>query len=301
MRLWSVMVVLGLLALTGCRPAADSPSQSPNGTWTIESGGQQRSYVLYVPASAPDPAPLVLMLHGAFGSADHSQEHYGWDAAADRYGFVVAYPDGLGRAWAAGGGCCGRPGREQVDDVAFLTAVVADVGRRVAIDPDRIYAAGMSNGGMMAYRLACDTTIFAAVAAVAATLAGDCPSPEPVSVVHIHGTEDTIIRYDGGPGRAADVVTGPPIVSLVDMWRMVDGCDAPREVTEGVVTTSTAECPGGRSVVLVTVAGAGHQWPGSSMSPAQRAMGADPPSNAIDATTLVAEFFLTHPRANGDA
>ncbi|MBX6749427.1 MAG: polyhydroxybutyrate depolymerase, partial [Micromonosporaceae bacterium] len=102
MRLWSVVVVLGLLVLTGCRPAADSPSQSQsqsqNGTWTIESGGQQRSYALYVPASVPDPAPLVLMLHGALGSADHSEEYYGWDAAAERYGFVVAYAEGLGRA-----------------------------------------------------------------------------------------------------------------------------------------------------------------------------------------------------------
>jgi polyhydroxybutyrate depolymerase len=301
MRSWSVVLVLGLLALAGCRPAADSQSQSQNGTWTVESGGLQRSYALYVPASGPDPAPLVLVLHGAFGSAKHSQEYYGWDAAAERYGFVVAYAEGLGRTWAAGGGCCGRPGRDQVDDVGFLTAVVADVSRRVAIDPDRIYAAGMSNGGMMAYRLACDTAIFAAVAAVAATLAGECPSPAPVSVLHIHGTEDDIIRYDGGPGLAADHVTGPPIVSLVDMWRAVDGCDAPREVTEGVVTTSSAECPGGRSVVLVTVAGAGHQWPGSSMSPAQRVIGADPPSDAIDATTLIAEFFLAHPRPPGEA
>lgn len=306
MRLWSVVLVLGLLALTGCRPAADSESesesqsQSQNGTWTIESGGQQRSYALYVPASVPDPAPLVLMLHGAFGSAEHSQEYYGWDAAAERYGFVVAYAEGLGRAWAAGGGCCGRPGREQVDDVGFLTAVVADVSRRVAIDPDRVYATGMSNGGMMAYRLACDTTIFAAIAPVAATLAGECPSPAPVSVLHIHGTEDGIIRYDGEPGRAADHVTGPAIVSLVDMWRTVDGCDAPREATEGVVTTSSAECPAGRSVVLVTVAGAGHQWPGSSTSLAQRVIGADPPSDAIDATTLIAEFFLAHPRAHGE-
>lgn len=303
MRLWSVVIVLGLLALTGCRPAADnqSQSQSQSGTWSIESGGLQRSYSLYVPPSPPDPAPLVLMLHGALGSAEHSQAHYGWDAAADQYGFVVAYADGLGRTWAAGDGCCGRPGREQVDDVGFLTAVVADVSRRVVIDPDRIYAAGMSNGGMMAYRLACDTTLFAAIASVAATLAGECPSPAPISVLHIHGTEDGVIRYDGGPGRAADAVDGPPVVSVVDMWRTVDGCDAPRDVIEGVVTTSSAQCPEGRSVVLATIAGAGHQWPGSSTSPAQQAMGADPPSDAINATTLIAEFFLAHPHQNGGA
>lgn len=299
MKRWLAVAVLGLVALTGCSPQARDQSQS--GTWTIESGGQQRSYSLYVPASSPDPAPLVLMLHGAFGSAEHAQEHYGWDAAADRYGFVVAYPDGMGRAWAAGGGCCGRPGRDGIDDVGFLTAVVADVGRRVAIDSDRVYATGMSNGGMMSYRLACDTTVFAAIAPVAGTLLGDCPSPAPTSVLHIHGVDDGIVRYDGGPGDGAAVVDGPSVPSVVDTWRTVGGCGPPREVTEGAVTTSSAGCAQGRSVVLVTIAGAGHQWPGSSTSPGQQALGADPPSDALDATTVIAEFFAAHPRSSGGA
>lgn len=309
MRLGWMVVVVSLVALTGCGLRADDQSQGQDqsqrqdqsGTWTIESGGRQRSYGLYVPASVPDPAPLVLMLHGAFGDADHAQRYYGWDAAADRYGFVVAYPDGINRAWAAGGGCCGRPGRERVDDVAFLTAVVADVSQRVPVDPDRVYATGMSNGGMMAYRLACDTTLFAAIAPVAATLVGDCPAPAPTSVLHIHGLTDNVIRYDGGPGRAANAVDGEPVDAVVDLWRTVASCPAPREVTEGVVTTSTAQCPQGRHVELVTIAEAGHQWPGSSTSAAQRAMGADPPSDAIDATTVIAEFFLAHPRTGGGA
>jgi polyhydroxybutyrate depolymerase len=304
MRRWlAVLLAMGVVMLTGCRPGPgeehDDQADAGSSTWTIESGGASRSYRLYVPATRPDPAPLVLMLHGGFGSAEHAQEHYGWDAAADTYGFVVAYPEGLGRAWAVGGGCCGRSGREGVDDVGFLTAVVADVAERLAIDPDRLYATGMSNGAMMSYRLACDTTIFAAIAPVAGTLLGDCPSPAPISVLHIHGAEDENVRYDGAPGDGVAGIDGPDVPSVVDMWRTVGGCEPAQEVTEGAVTTSSTDCPQGRSVVLVTIAGAGHQWPGSSTSLRQRVLGADRPSEATDATTLIAEFFAAHAREGG--
>jgi polyhydroxybutyrate depolymerase len=305
MRSWWVIAVLGLVTLAGCGAATEDRHQETedrrsgqSGTWTITSGGQSRSYRLYVPASAPDPAPLVLMLHGAFGNAEHAQRHYGWDAAADRYGLVVAYPDGWHRSWAAGG-CCGRPDRDGIDDVGFLTDVVADVSRRIAIDQRQIFAAGMSNGGMMAYRLACDTTLFAAVASVAGTAVGDCPDPAPVSVLHIHGLDDDVIRFDGGQGRAGDAVAGRPVATVMDLWRTTAGCPAPSEVTEGEVTTSRVECPQGRVIELVTIAGAGHQWPGGTLAPQQRAWDADPPSDAIDATTLIAEFFLAHPRSGG--
>ena len=110
------------------------------------------------------------MLHGYSGSARQAERDYGWDGLADSEKFVVAYPDGLGRAWNVDGeGCCGRPGREGVDDVGFITAAVADIAENVGIDPARVYATGMSNGGIMSYTLACNTGIFAAIGPVAAT------------------------------------------------------------------------------------------------------------------------------------
>ncbi len=298
----SAMIVVCLLSATACRrespPTPPGPAPTGTTTYTLDFEGQQRSYRLYVPVTIPadKPAPLVLMLHGGFGTAEHAQEHYGWDAAADKHGFVVAYPDGAGRAWNAGGGCCGASGREGVDDVGFISEVVADVGRRLNVDPQRVYATGMSNGAMMSYRLACDTTLFAAIAPVAGTLVGDCPTPAPVSVLHIHGLDDDRVRYDGEKGVGVAEVDGEPIASLVETWRDVDECDAPSTTADGPVTTVAAQCPHERDVVLVTIAGAGHQWPGSSTNAVQQALGADEPTTAIDATEVIAEFFLAHPR-----
>src|SRR5688572_12767701 len=113
MRVWRryaavVAALLCLCTLAACR-GASSGSEPSEGTVTVtlEFDGQERSYRLYIPPDLPQPAPLVLMLHGGLGSAEHAQEHYGWDAAAREHGLAIAYPDGLGRTWNAGGGCCG--------------------------------------------------------------------------------------------------------------------------------------------------------------------------------------------------
>jgi polyhydroxybutyrate depolymerase len=213
----AVAVLLAQFGVAACRRAAP-PTDEASGTTThtLTAGGEQREYRLYVPPGVSAPAPLVLMLHGGFGTAEHAQEHYGWDDAARAHGFVVAYPDGLGRAWNAGGSCCGEPGRTGVDDVAFLTAVVAEVGTIVPIDADRVFATGMSNGALMSYRLACDTPLFAAIAPVAGTMLGDCPEPAPISVLHIHGLADQNVRYDGAPGAGVAGIDGPDVPSLLE-------------------------------------------------------------------------------------
>jgi polyhydroxybutyrate depolymerase len=315
MRPWARSVavaatMLCLLPAAACRwpePPPSPPSPAPTGTsvHTLDVDGLRRSYRLYVPADVTSPAPLVFTLHGGFGTAQHAQEHYGWVAAADLRGFVVAFPDGHGRAWNVGGGCCGEPGRTGVDDVAFIAAVAADVAARVSVDPERIYATGMSNGAMLAYRLACDLPTaagsdlppvrLAAIAPVAGTLLGTCPSPAPTSVLHIHGLTDARVRFDGAPGTGVAKIDGPDIPSVLAMWRSVDACPEPRTHATGVVTTLQAECPQGMDVVLVTVADAGHQWPGSTTGALQELTGADPPSTAFDATALIADFFLAHP------
>lgn len=297
-RLVAAAAILPCLgALAACERGPSGPqSAGETVTVTLDWDGRERSYRLFTPTGLVQPAPLVLMLHGGLGTAEHAQEHYGWDTAAREHGFAVAYPDGVGRTWNAGGGCCGRADRQKVDDVGFLTEVVADVGRRVAIDPQRIYATGMSNGGMMSYRLACETTIFAAIAPVAATMLTDCIAPHPVSLLHIHGLDDASVRFDGAPGTGIATIGGPDVSSLVESWRDVAGCDPPTTTVEGPVTTVAAQCPEARAVVLVTVARAGHQWPGSTTSRGQRAAGADPPATAIDATSMIAAFLLAHPR-----
>jgi polyhydroxybutyrate depolymerase len=297
--------LLAVTALAGCsaaaRPAADPPPgpvlAAGSSTHSIEVGGVSRTYIVYRPASLPAAAPLVVMMHGGFGSASQAEKSYGWDAEADRGHFVVAYPDGLNHAWNTGGGCCGTPGRTNADDVGFITAMVSAIERQIPVDAARVYATGISNGGIMAYTLACRTAVFAAIGPDSATELGRCPGPHPLSVIHIHGTADKRIPYQGGEGEGVAHIDGPSVPSLNARWRDIDHCAAPAVRTAGAVTTSTASCPAGRAVELITIAGAGHQWPGSAPRPLiQRLLGTDPPSTALNATQVIWQFFAAHPR-----
>lgn len=257
--------------------------------------GVTRTWRTHVPGSLSRsrPVPLVVMLHGGFGSADQAESAYGWDAAADDAGFVVAYPDGLHRAWNAGT-CCGAPSKEGTDDVAFIEQVVRAEEAARPIDPTRVFATGMSNGAMMAERLACETTVFRAVAPVAGAQMVPCDRPAPISVLHIHGAADTRVPMDGSPGNGrGNVPAHPPIADTIAAWERVDGCEAPTTTVDGPVTTVSASCPADRAVELITVAGAGHQWPGSARRRpiAERALGIDPPSQALDATRVIWDFF----------
>ncbi|HEX4558088.1 MAG TPA: PHB depolymerase family esterase [Mycobacterium sp.] len=252
-----------LVVVAGCAaPSSAAPQGFAQGSslHTMNFGELNRSYRLYIPAGVHSSAPLVVMMHGGFGSAEQAERAYGWDELADGAKFVVAYPDGVDRAWDVHG-CCGRPARENIDDVGFITAVVNEISGNVGIDPRRVYATGISNGGMMSYTLACDTTTFAAIGPDSATQLDPCTTPHPTSVMHIHGTADRLIRYDGGRGVGAAHIDGPAVPDLNAFWRNVDGCAAPATTTDGAITTATAGCPDGRNVVLITVDGGGHEWP----------------------------------------
>lgn len=175
--------------------------------------------------------------------------------------------------------------------------MVSAIRRQAPIDPRRIYATGISNGGMMDYRLACDTSIFAALGPDSATLLGTCPHPSPVSVIHIHGTADTTMPFNGGPGDGRTVIDGPAVPSVVAAWRKTDRCPAPSTKVARPLTTTPARCPDGRAVELIAIAGAGHQWPGSASHPLrERLLGTSPPSTALNATATIWSFFAAHPK-----
>ncbi|MGW6421287.1 extracellular catalytic domain type 1 short-chain-length polyhydroxyalkanoate depolymerase [Nocardia sp. NPDC055053] len=287
-----VLVVVGIVALRD--PWADDTAVAGTTEQVLEHDGRTRHYRVYRPAALPARPPLVVVLHGGLGTGEQAQRAYGWDAQADAGGFVVAYPDGVDRAWNAGG-CCGNPGRTGVDDVGFLTRMIDELVRTVPIDRDRIYLTGMSNGAMMAYSMACRTSIAAAVGAVAGTQLGDCPHPSPTSVIHVHGTDDENIRYDGAPGSGVARIDGPSVPELNEFWRAVDECAPPVSTIDDRVTTLRASCRDGRAVDLVTVAGAGHRWPGAELSPLER-LDPDRPPDAFDATPLIWDFFAAHHR-----
>jgi polyhydroxybutyrate depolymerase len=297
-----LLVAVLAIAVVGCGPARQAGGGGlPVGrsTHSVTVGGLARSFGVYRPAGLTGAAPLVVMLHGGFGTGAQAEKSYGWDAQADAGHFVVAYPDGLHRAWDTGGGCCGGPGRTGVDDVAFIVAVVSAIERELPIDRHRIYATGISNGGIMSYTLACRTSIFAAIGPDSATELGTCPDPARVSVIGIHGTADKNIPYHGGLGDGPGHIDGPAVPVLNARWRRIDRCGAPAIRTAGVVRTSVAHCPGGREVELITIAGAGHQWPGGRPNwLAQHLLHTDPPSKALDATRVIWRFFAAHPARN---
>jgi len=298
-------MVAVVVALAGCRGQVSqatgqaSAAAVPLGSSThnISVGGVTRSYIVYRPAALPAAAPLVVMLHGGFGSASQAEKSYHWDEEADAGHFLVAYPDGLNRAWNAGGGCCGEPGRTGTDDIGFITAMVSVIEHAVPVDAGRVYATGISNGGIMAYDLACHTKVFAAIGADSATELGGCPDPVPISVIAVHGTADKNIPYAGGEGDGIAHIDGPSVPAVNASWRRADNCAAPAVTTTGTVTTSVAGCPAGRTVELISIAGAGHQWPGAAPNLiAQRLLHTDPPSTALDATAVIWRFFSAHAR-----
>jgi polyhydroxybutyrate depolymerase len=304
-----------LVAVAGCRGQSQSQGSSPgssassassaspasfpvgSSSHTISVEGVSRSYIVYRPATLPSGASLVVMMHGGYGSASQAEKNYGWDGEADAQHFLVAYPNGLDKAWNAGGGCCGIPAKTGIDDVGFITAMVSTIEQALPVSADHVYATGISNGGIMAYDLACHTTIFAAIGPDSATELGGCPQPTPTSVIHIHGTADTRIPYNGGKGNGSAHIDGPSVPSLNASWRQIDQCPAPTSTTAGVVTTSIANCPGGRTVELITIAGAGHQWPGGKSEPVlQKILQLDTPSTALNATQVIWAFFAAHAR-----
>lgn len=179
-----------LCCIAGCAPwrqARASGFDEGTSVHTISVGGLDRTYHLHKPAGLPASAPLVIMLHGGFGNGAQAEKAYGWS------------------------GCCGRSGRDGVDDVAFITAVVGDISRNVGVDPARVYATGISNGGIMSYTLACNTSLCAAIGPDSATQLTACRTPHPTSVMHIHGTADRLIRYDGGRGAGVAHIDGLPV------------------------------------------------------------------------------------------
>lgn len=286
------MLFLALLLLTGAAAAGDVRNL------TVD--GRARVYRVYRPAGLDraKPVPLVVMLHGAFGSGEQAERSYGWDAQADASGFVVAYPDGIRRTWNAGGACCGPAHKDGVNDVAFLDRLIDRLVRDENIDKKRVYVTGMSNGGAMTYRYACEGAFaVAAIGPVASSFTYSCDKPHAVPVLAIHGLADKTVPYAGGLGRRGRNIVWLPVQASLDVFRDADVCAAPTLEQKGLVVTSTAKCGKGREVVLITVADAGHQWPGSKREDGlfARFLHLDPPSTALNATARLWAFFARHP------
>ena len=274
----------------------------------------RRNYVVHVPpqAAARRPLPVMLSFHGGGSNAEVMRSYTRMDIAADRDGYIAVYPNGSsgfqGRflTWNAGN-CCGPAAALQIDDVGFALAVLDDLAARIPIDTSRIYATGLSNGAMMAYRLAAEASHrIAAVAGVAGamSLARFAPS-KPVPMLHIHSMQDHIARFDGGfgpPRTIADTrMFHAPVEEALRRWLDHNGCPIKPAVVETIeghpgtpdeahsaIRRIYRPCREQVEVVLLQLSGAGHVWPGGVRDYNPQLLGTG--TAVVDANTEIWKF-----------
>jgi len=263
---------------------------------TLEFGGRTRTYLVHSPEGydGKTPLALVLVLHGALQGATDVERMSGMSVKADKEKFLVAYPSGTSRSglvptWNAGA-CCGYAQTNKVDDVGFLRALIDKLEHNYTVDPERIFATGISNGGMMSYRLACELADrIAAIAPVEGAQDVDCRPSGPVSVLVFHGTADLLVPYNGGttPFQIGSKRKDTPVSSTVAFWVTQDGCSkTPRREEANQLRIDTySGCKGGAGVTLYTLEGGRHMWPGTRLS-----------GNDVPATDIIWSFFAAHPK-----
>ena len=265
---------------------------------SIVSSGRVREYLLHVPKSydAGRPTSLVISLHGAGGWPAQQRDISRWNELADERGFIVVYPSGVG----------GRASRvwrmtnlaSLAEDVRFVADLIDELHFNFNIDPARIYANGLSAGGGMSFALSCTLAErIAAVGTVAAArvLAWDwCPDDRPVALMAFHGTDDSVVPYEGGETWIGDI-TFPDVEGWIGRWARRNGCDttpAVSTVAPDVTRQDYRDCAQGGEVVLFTIHGGGHTWPGGKPLP-EWFLG--PTNQRVDATREMWTFFEAHP------
>ena len=309
------VLIVGLTTLVSLGqdpPAKEAPpkaSTEPLGpgdhTRTLMMGEQKRTYLVHVPKDydPKKPTPVVLALHGAAMNGPMMVWFSGLNKTSDKEGFIVVYPSGTGTGpfltWNAGG-FKGKMAEGKADDVAFIGKLLDDLGTVVKVDEKRVYACGMSNGGMMCYRLAAELSDrIGAVAPVAGTIAIDESKPKrPVPVLHFHGTKDSIVPFEMTKGKAPSFMKLKGVEDSIQTWVKLNGCDEKpkadvlsKEGDEMKVTRKTyGGGKDGSEVVLIVIDDGGHTWPG--MKPPASFMGKS--ALNVSANDLIWAFFQKH-------
>jgi len=309
-----LFLLLPLLLALGPESASALAAASPPGDQvvTLKHGGRERSAIVHMPLGAAERQflPVVLNFHGGGGYGANQREYSRLDVLAESENFIAVYPNGTGRlsgrllTWNAGT-CCAYSAVNKVDDVGFVRALIDRLAEKFPIDRRRIYATGMSNGGMMAHRLAAEASdVIAAVAPVAGGLVlSTLQSGRPVPVLHTHSVDDPRALYTGGLGPpfpfTRSQVLHPNVDEMIKRWAIHNGCAAEPLVADRRFDRSARghsatryvfpDCRDGAVVVLWKLAGAGHVWPGGKQKVLERILG--PSTEVIDANREMWEFF----------
>lgn len=330
-----VSIVLSSIAASGCasaKPQGCVPADAkPGAVLTCEVPGfERRSYDVYLPADyvPARPVPVVLAIHGGGGNSRaalrtscpggdvHSADCL--QAMAGREGVAVVYPNGTGsrllagvRTWNAGGGAngwqcvSGRACEDGVDDIAYFRALLEDLSRWVAIDPRRVHATGLSNGGAMSHRLACQLSDrIASIAALGGAnqfaTTSTCAPRRPVPVLQIHGTADRCWGYEGGKAACAqrDDKSKIAVEESMRIWAAINGCasvqPAQPMASEPRIETTQLRWAGCRAeTVLIRMTGGGHVWPGGWAYLRESVIG--PMVGGWSANRVILDFFRRNP------
>lgn len=311
-----LIIPLFLLALA-CNKSVPNPTANTllpgNHDLSLNVDGLRRAFILHVPPATHQgqPLPLLIVLHGGGGTGQKMQRFLGFDSYADERGFYVAYPDSYQPPgeqgtfhWNDGRGTEKTSG---VDDVKFLVEMIAEIGRRVPLDERRVYVTGASNGGMMTYRLGCETKgVFAGIAPVIANIPelifANCQPTVPLNFLAINGSADPLVPLEGGEicEELRFGCAGGRVVSQaesVGVFAAANGCDSvpqsltlPVKVDDGtfVEQQTYPNCASGTQVVAYIIHNGGHTWP---PLPGQLpAAGAQ--SRNLDATRVIVDAFF---------
>lgn len=297
MKVFHVFLIslLGWLSF-GVGTAVSSGSELARRMDTLTVDGEVRQYLLYVPKSyrGDQPVPLVISIHGYGGSPSQQQKESGWNDLADQYNFIVVYPSGTGtpKHWRASGT------EESYKEIDFISALMDKLEADYSIDATRIYVNGHSNGGGMTFMLAC--TLSDRIAAAGAVSGGylypwqDCNPTRPVPLIAFHGTADPVVPYTGGPSRLFHYPF-PDIPTFIAHYAQSNGCQTTPQALPAIQEVSGVEytgCSQNASVILYTIDGGGHGWPGGRTRLPEFVVGKT--TQSIDATQMLWDFFTRY-------
>jgi polyhydroxybutyrate depolymerase len=300
------------IGIQACRTTAVPQDEAPEFSLpkrTVFVGEKLRSFIEFIPETClGKECALVLIFHGGHGDALPIAKLTNFESVAKKNSFIAVFPSGYENQW--------NDGRSEInpntDDVAFVDQILGDIKARTRIDPKRIYATGLSNGGLFSFRLACERSeVFAAVAPVAALLGEKlskaCKPSQPISVFNMMGDADRLMPSKGG------FISGPVglkkigrVLSIVDttkFWQTKNGCkETPVESTSDqdtddgtqILKQVATNCSESTEVSTWVIQGGGHTWPGGAQYMAERWIGKT--SKEFDAAEEIWQFFSQHPK-----
>ncbi len=290
-QVWSRAILISIITILSIPTIASAQYSA------ISFDGYDRTYLVHLPAGyvGEKNLPLVIAMHGGFGNAYGVETLSQLSTTADVENFIVVYPEGVQggmfniRTWNAGG-CCGFASNNNIDDVGFIDLLLSTLVEQYAIDTNRVYATGFSNGALMAYKLACElSTQITAIAPVASSMStANCTPERPVPVIHFHSYLDSNIPYLGGVGAGPSNFDHPSQEDIINLWENINNCVITETVVDNAEYTFTQKtgCDNNAEIHHYLTRDGGHSWPGGS----QTELG-DQVSTYINANNLMWSFF----------